>query len=192
MSKRNCKVDGCEKNHIKHYCRVCDQNNSDHFSRHCPEGIVLYHGTNFEVIKSIVEEGFIKSGPHSRLGVGVYFVESEVEAGRISLNRDSKGPHREKKVVLKCLVNLGNHIFLDSGDGSDWQNKYDSASSMHSPWAGIETDFKEFCVKNSKRCVVNSIILNNIKVLKEQDMTLNEAHEELKNIVIILCNVDFF
>ena len=183
MGRRYCRVPGCEEDHIKHYCQVCDQNDAAHFPRHCPDGTVLYHGTNSEVINAIVEEGFMKSGHRSRLGAGVYFVASEEEAGSISLNRDHKGPPRKKKVFLMCLVNLENHIFLDSGAGSDWQNEYDSASSMHPPWAGIEADFKEFCVKNSKRCIVTSIIINEINVLENLDISLNEAEEVVRNMV---------
>ena len=85
---------------------------------------------------------------------------------------------------MKCLVNLENHVDLGKETCSAWQEEYDSASCMHPPWAGIEKEYKEFCVKSSGCFVVTSIIFNNIEVLKEHDLSFKEAQEEVKKIVI--------
>ena len=73
---------------------------------------------------------------------------------------------------------------MDREAGIAWQKNHDSASSMHPPWAGIEKEYKEFCVKRSGCFVVTSIIFNNIEVLKEHDLSFKEAQEEVKKIVI--------
>lgn len=41
-----CQVIGCKANHQSHFCRVCQNSNVNHFSRNCPKGTVIYHGTS--------------------------------------------------------------------------------------------------------------------------------------------------
>ena len=132
-----CKVSGCEEDHEKHYCKLCKTKDVDHFSGNCPAGTTLYHGTNINVIGAITAEG-LKASTAGRLGPGVYFVEKEEEAKRISQHRENKNsPTGEFNVVLKCNVHLGKHIYDDNIKGGKWQQDYKSASAMHPPWANI-------------------------------------------------------
>ena len=176
-----CRVIGCRQEHTEHLCQLCQKQNSKHFSKDCPKGTELYYGTHIESIKPITLEGFKKSAPNSRLGPGVYFVKSEAAAGALSLYM-TEGDLRPTKVVFKCRVNLGKHIKLGQNDSSDWQLDYDSASSMHPTLEGIEKDFMEFCVKDSKNCVVTSIIINEKPIVKNRTMTWEAAQEEIEKI----------
>ena len=72
-TQEKCRLVGCREDHTEHYCRLCQQKPSDHFSRDCLKGTVLYHGTNIDVIKPIALKGFKESG-YGRLGPGVYLL----------------------------------------------------------------------------------------------------------------------
>ena len=107
------------------------------------------------------------------------------EAKKISLNRQQKaGERNHESVVLKCQVFLGKHIALGRGDGSYWQIDWDSASTMHPPWAGIGYDFKEYFLKNSSFCAVNTIFINDVPVRKDRDFAWNEMESLLLAIFI--------
>ena len=69
--ERSCRVLGCKEDHIRHYCRLCDQNDSEHFSRNCPDGTVLYRITNFVVVNPKEEEHFDKNSAPSSLDIGL-------------------------------------------------------------------------------------------------------------------------
>ena len=67
----SCKAWLCQKEHTSHFCRLCDQKDSQHLSRHCPEGVILYHGTTSSAVEIITEEG-LRSRDNGRWGRGIY------------------------------------------------------------------------------------------------------------------------
>jgi len=74
-----CKVNGCDENHPKHYCRLCKKDDVSHFGRDCPEGVDLWHGTRITNLSGISQNhGLFTSGAGCRLGQGVYFASKEV------------------------------------------------------------------------------------------------------------------
>ena len=173
---QSCKIIKCNAEHRRHYCRLCKDNDSDHFSSECPRGKTLYHGTHIGAIKPIAMGGLKESG-NGRLGRGVYFVETLEQAKNISKYRD-----KNCTVVFKCQVNLRNNIDLGRGDGGDWQLHKDSASSIHPPWANINHDFKEYCVKSSNDCVVTSIFIDDTVIRKNENMTWGDAENIIKKL----------
>ena len=144
----NCKAksDGCSENHFGHYCRLCDENDSDHLSRNCPQAITLYHGTTADAATNITEEG-LKCSPVGRLGPGIYFVDNRDDALKIARSRN---PYNW--AVLKCRVNLGPPIAGNQSPGTIKRSH--GTVGVHPPWAGITTDFTEYCLKNEKKCNV--------------------------------------
>lgn len=171
-----CKVRQCRKNHRIHYCRVCKEEDTNHFSSQCPRSKTLYHGSHSGAVEPIKKDGLKTSGD-GRLGPGVYFVEKYEEAKNISRDRQQKADKYQNytSVVLKCKVRLGKHIDLGTGGGRDWQSNWHSASTMHPPWAGIGYDFKEYCLKNSNFCVVNTVFINDVPTKKDANLTWKEA-----------------
>ena len=168
MPRCGAKGDGCLALHSRHYCRLCEDDNSDHLSRHCPTGTILYHGTTRENAISITGD-VLKSSKDGRLGSGVYFVGKEKEAMKIAQYRARQDGDPSNWAVLTCNVNLGRmddwthcpsgilkyHLHhkevlaeIDKG------YKYDSNFAMHPPWAGIKDKFGEYCLKNYLRCNV--------------------------------------
>ena len=139
--KRKWKVAVCELGHSRHFCRLCREQDTSHFSSDCPNSKTLYHGTQVEYLKSITNEG-LKESESGTLGKGVYFVEHYDEAKNISRYRrkcDPKGV--PNSVVIECQVHLGKHRNFDNNFNFDnncydtWQyNNFDSASRMHPPW----------------------------------------------------------
>lgn len=75
----HCRIYGCTERHQKHYCRVCQNKDSDHYAKDCPESIVAYHGTSSNVLAAIKTEGF-KPSETGNLGKGVYFTNDQVVA----------------------------------------------------------------------------------------------------------------
>ena len=76
MPRCGAKADGCIEEHYRHYCRLCEDNNSNHLSRNCPKGVSLYHGTTATAARSITAEG-LKCSPNGSWGKGIYFVGNE-------------------------------------------------------------------------------------------------------------------
>ena len=147
----NCraKADGCSENHFGHYCRLCDENDSDHLSRNCPQAITLYHGTKADAATNITEEG-LKCSPGGRLGPGIYFVDNRVDALKIARSRNPNN-----WAVLQCRVNIGPPI---AGNTTE---RLHGTVGVHPPWAGITTDFTEYCLTNEKKCNVVEKISKN-------------------------------
>ena len=134
-----CNVLECYKIHKRHYCRLCEDDDSCHFSTEFSYSRTLYHGTRFTAVPTIVENGIRKSQV-GRLGGGVYFAKTLEHAKKISEYRDRQnGSRDENAVVVKCQVYMGLHKHLAAN--SDWQIFYDSACAMHPPWAGITVTF---------------------------------------------------
>lgn len=179
-----CKVRRCKKNHDTHFCRVCKEVDTDHFSSECPRSKTLFHGTHNGAVDPIKQGGLKKSGD-GRLGPGVYFVEKYDEAKQISRNRQQKADKYRNytSVVLKCRVHLGKHIDLGKGEGSDWQASYHSASTIHPPWTAVlDYPFKEYCLKDSRYCVVNTIYINGDPIKKDVNFTWREAQQSISSL----------
>ena len=177
-NRRGCRVTRCKEKHSKHYCRLCKEKDTNHFSSECPNSVTLYHGTHIKVTQPIADGGLKESGD-GRLGPGVYFVEEYDEAKKISNYRRHKDDKR-CTVVFKCQVYLCRHCNLGTGTGNSWQDDYDSASTMHPPWAKITYDFKEYCLKDSKHCVVRSILIDDKPIRKDKRFTWGDAQEEIR------------
>ena len=105
MSTRSCKIFCCKEDHIRHYCRVCNQNDSDHFSRHCPNGTVLYHGIDLEIIKSLEEERFNDNSIERRFEVGLDL--------DVTLNESQK-VIRNIVVLLRFILLFLCNVFIHS------------------------------------------------------------------------------
>ena len=163
------KSDGCIEKHYKHLCRLCDKNNSDHLSRNCPQASTLYHGTTADAAKNIIMEG-LKCSPIGRLGRGIYFVDNRDHALTIAR---VKNPNNWS--VLECRVNLGAPKRSSGNQSPDTITRLHGTVGVQSPWAGITTDFMEYCLTNEKKCNVVAeiskngefIIMNKIAILKE-------------------------
>lgn len=130
-----CKVPGCKEKHTKHYCRICSSGDSDHFSSVCPEGADMYHGTRVNFVSPICEQG-LKPSETGCLGPGVYFTKRQF-AETIAKDRGAG----TGVAVFRARVNVK-----------------DCSHRMHEPWAGIKTDFPEWCL-TSKRMVLQSVFL---------------------------------
>ena len=144
-NKQNCKVARCTLEHRQHFCLLCKDKDSDHFSSECPKSLTLFHGTHIRAIKLIAFES-LKESTSGTLGPGIYFVENYEEAESISQYR-KKPEDGSCTVVFECQVYLGNHVYLGKTPTEEWQGSYDSASSIHGSWANIDHDFKEYCLK---------------------------------------------
>ena len=141
-----CRADGCSEHHLRHFCRLCDENDSDHLSRNCPQASTLFHGTTADAATNITEEG-LKCSPVGRLGPGVYFVDYYEYALKIARRRNP-----DNWAVLECKVNIGPPI---AGNKSPKKTKrlYGTVS-FHPPWAGIKNNFMEYCLTNEIKCHV--------------------------------------
>ena len=121
---RFCRVLRCRINHSKHFCRLCKEENTDHFSSDCPNGRTLYHGTHISAIPPVARGGSNES-EKGRLGPGVYFVKTYDEAKQISKNQRNSN----HTVVFECRVNC----HLGNKKDNSWQICYDSACGIHPP-----------------------------------------------------------
>lgn len=65
-----CQASGCTEAHSKHYCRLCDDEDSDHLSKNCDTGITLYHGTTLDRLQPIAISGVWNQGPEIDLELG--------------------------------------------------------------------------------------------------------------------------
>ena len=128
-----CKIRRCIKHHSRHYCRLCEATDSNHFSSECPNSRTLYHGTQRPAVESICSIG-LKESADGRLGPGVYFTKTFEDAEKISRYRYPDG----HVTVVTCQVYLGNHICLKYHGNDRWQSTHDSACSIHPSWQGIE------------------------------------------------------
>ena len=149
-----CRVPTCQENHIKHFCSLCNNRNSNHFSHECHSGVTLYHGTKVNNTSGIASKG-LKPSTNGCLGPGIYFVEEYSEAESIAKHRTGNGG---VSVVIECNVYLGKMVDLQNIiDKRSWKDRYDSAIDIHPAWAGISYDFYEICVKNPKYCSVKKV-----------------------------------
>lgn len=148
-----CKVNGCKEKHTHHYCRVCSDTDSSHFSRQCPKGTFVYHGTKKEYADLIVKDGF-KASAKGRIGPGVYFTLSFGEAKKIA---EYRFPQQEP-VVIECraIVQYNQFRYDDTPEEverkvREWKvfNKQTAGSGFHPPWANNEV-FKEVVVRDPK------------------------------------------
>ncbi|CDW86720.1 interferon-inducible protein gig2 [Stylonychia lemnae] len=122
---QKCKANGCDQTHSKHYCKLCEDKNSNHLARNCPDAITLYHGTPFDNIKSIIDNG-LRASTGGCLGQGIYFAKGQ-EAKEVSIGKgDGK-----KMAIIKCKVNV--------------DPKY-CKTAQHSAWLGIKHEFQEWCL----------------------------------------------
>ena len=151
------KSDGCIKNRRKHFCRLCDENNSDHLSRNCPQASTLFHGTTADAVKNITEEG-LKCSPRGCLGRGIYFVDNREYALTIA-----RGRNPNNWAVLQCKVNLGPPVAGNQSPNTI--ERLHGTIGVHAPWAGITTDFMEYCLTNENRCNVVAEISRNGKFI---------------------------
>ena len=173
--KQGCRVKSCEYNHNEHVCRLCEENDTDHFSSECPKSETLYHGSPFKYMKPISVEG-LKESTDGRLGPGVYFVDEYDHAKSISKNRFGKNAADNPPVVIECQVYLGKHLNLGKRVDEDWHKEYDSASTIHPPWPNVlEIDFKEYCLKDSRCCVMKTLYMDDVPIKKDANMTWGEA-----------------
>jgi len=151
----HCKVSGCNGNHQKHYCRLCQNNDANHRSSLCPTGIDLYHGTRVSNISGICREG-LKASTGGRLGPGVYLTTLN-EAQKIAAHRGQG----TGTAIFKVHVNLGkthDNKKADDNAGS-WATKgFDSCKGIHPPWSN-NLEFMEWCLKDPKRLRITDLIL---------------------------------
>eukprot|EP00347_Sterkiella_histriomuscorum_P018333 403345905 len=145
-----CKVILCQHIHKKHYCKICCNTDSNHFSKYCPKGTILWHGTKLENIESILENGFYQSREGS-MGAGIYLTTKE-EALSIAKHRGNQ--NQSKYVVIQVRVNLGKILELKENhdfEGKWRENQFNSATRFHFSWAGIKTKFQEWIVKDNSQ-----------------------------------------
>ena len=185
--KLKCRVPLCELNHEEHFCRLCTEQDTDHFSTECPKSKTLYHGTQVEHFKPISSNG-LKESKGGRLGQGVYFVDCYNKAKRISKNRQKLND--SNSVVIECQVYLGKHRDLGNKSEDTWQKNYDSASSMHPPWCGLGT-FKEYCLKDSKKCLMKTLYMNGEPIKKDANMSWGEAQQVINQLAPNATSGDF-
>ena len=179
--KQGCKVSKCESNHAQHFCRLCEEEDTDHFSSECPRSKTLYHGTQVQYFKSISNTG-LKESSVGRLGQGVYFVKTYNKAERISRGRRTKDGD-PNSVVIECQVYLGKHRYFDGNKcNTAWQEKYDSASTLHPPWCNIKTVFKEYCLKDSSKCIMKTLYMNGVPIKKDAEMSWGEAQRVINQL----------
>ena len=174
----SCRVTKCKEEHSKHYCRLCKEKDTNHFSSECPNSVTLYHGSHIRVAQPIARDG-LNGSPSGRLGPGVYFVKTYDEAKQISKNRRNSN----HTVVFKCKVYLGNHYDLGNKEDDSWQNDYDSACGIHPPWPGVlEDNFKEYCLKDPKYCVVKIIYIDDNPIKKGANLTWKDSLSYLESL----------
>lgn len=167
MGNSHCRVFNCKENHPYHYCKVCQEKNSDHFSRHCPKSTILYHATNINNYESIKKNGFIASNGGT-LGAGVYFSDNSKTAQEIAIN---KANFDENTLYIPCRVYLGNSDdkAYEFDINGNWRSNFDSASRIHGSWGACNENFKEYCVKDTSRIkLLNPVIKENNRKKKEK------------------------
>jgi len=177
---KKCRVKGCKENHPKHFCRLCENTDSKHFSSKCPKGITLYHGTHVTNLAPITTQG-LRSSSHGRLGPGIYFVAEKRFAEKIAEMR-RKGQDCEEAVVFKCHVNLGRCIHVEKASDACQQGDNDSVVAMHPPWCGIQCDFREYCLKDTPKCIIVSIFVNGVEICKNEEKLWGEAVSIIQNL----------
>ena len=175
---------GCLEEHSSHYCRLCEDTDSDHLSRDCPSGTLLFHGTTAHAARSITEEG-LKCSSDGCWGKGIYFVEDRDLAVKIAKLRQNQ--RNEGWAVLECMVNLGRicdwtrrprHEF----DLRRFRNSgFNSIEGTHPAWAAAEinNEFTEYCLKDDRKCNVVGKILDRGRfvVIGGNSYTMSESGE---------------
>ena len=148
-----CRVPKCKESHESHYCRLCEEDDTDHFSNQCPYGVVLYHGTRLKSIKGIAEHELNPGDDDNRLGAGVYFATTFDVAKSIA--QGTMDPSATGAAVFECNVYLGQTIDFGHDIGKLWHSNYDSATAIHPPWTregAASHYFPEYCVKHAHKC----------------------------------------
>ena len=180
--KQKCRVPECVQDHVHHFCQLCTAQNSNHLSSNCPRSRTLYHGTQVEYIAKV---SLKKARDHGSLGKGIYFVENYNEARSISKHQRSKDPKGDpNSVVIKCKVDLGKHCDLgNSHNDTTWQNgDYDSASAICHPCGTIKTPFKEYCLKDSMKCRMITLYMNDEAIEKDANMSWGQAQQVINQL----------
>ena len=110
-----------------------------------PPIIRMFHGTDGANAASIISSG-LRASADGRLGPGVYLTPDQVVASTIA-------QHRGLQFVVECEVTVGKVYNFDVGTGAlpprqkTWAaSGFQSAQSMHGPWAGVATPFCEYCI----------------------------------------------
>jgi len=117
-----CKAPGCTQGHQNHHCKVCQNYDSTHLGKNCPQGIDLFHGTRCDSTVSIINTG-LRPSASGRIGPGIYFAEEAVARNVAAHRNEGKG-----FAVFKARVN---------------PNK--CRTGYHPPWAG-NPQFQEWCL----------------------------------------------
>eukprot|EP00347_Sterkiella_histriomuscorum_P002871 403366474 len=151
-SNGKCKVQKCKENHKKHFCKICHDKDSNHFSKSCPNGIILWHGTKLENLQSILTNGLYPSKVGC-MGEGIYLTTKK-EAFCIAQHRGKM--NQTDYVVVQVKVNLGKTLELQTNYDyqGNWKNFYDSATRFHESWANIKTKFQEWIVKDMSQITI--------------------------------------
>jgi hypothetical protein len=164
-----CHVPGCTEKHIAHYCWICNNGDSDHFSRHCPNrhAVLMYHGTTESSFNKWIGSGgpvpefdpkFFSGG---NLGDGVYLTHNPHTA--VEISKIFGGSNA--RFVFTVKVDLGDCV--DCGTVSDrtgsWHPRYDSAVRLHEAWGNIPP-FREYCVRDPTRCEIIEVAIISGKI----------------------------
>uniref|UniRef100_A0A7M5XEI5 PARP catalytic domain-containing protein n=2 Tax=Clytia hemisphaerica TaxID=252671 RepID=A0A7M5XEI5_9CNID len=155
-----CRVKMCSENHVAHFCQLCLSEDSDHLTKHCPKGVPLYH-----VVTGIVDH---LNDSEGYLGGGVYFINNFDQAKQIAKCRATQKGEKTW-AVLHCRVDLGVYVDLGEESGNEWQENFDSATSLHPRIEATETAFQETCVKDRSKCFVMEITQEGEKTQTQED-----------------------
>eukprot|EP00347_Sterkiella_histriomuscorum_P010387 403376496 len=181
-SNLSCRIRGCVQNHNNHNCSLCKCSNSDHLSRNCPEAMHLYHGTTLSNFIQMCNDQYknyvhIQPSLSGQMGSGIYFT-TLVEAIKIA---DFRAQGLDGAVVIKVAVNLGKLKKYSDMERvshcniSEWSFlNFDSATSIHQSWAGIDYPFRDWVVKNSNNLRVTDVWLMSGRL--KQNLTVPNAN----------------
>ena len=151
------KARNCRENHSKHYCRFCEDKDSNHLAIDCPETKWLFHSTlaqNLEGDDGIGEIGLRPFNNNNRFGTGIYFAEQKF-AKELNDTRN-----QVEAVLLSCKVWLGKCKEYNNNEDREgtWANDFDSCTAIHPPWNNrTSTSFTEWVIKNPRKCKIYAI-----------------------------------
>ncbi|CEM31301.1 unnamed protein product [Vitrella brassicaformis CCMP3155] len=101
LQTRGCRVPGCKTKHRRHYCRLCGDEDSDHWASECthPGSFTLYHQTDLPSGQAIASGRNMKRGTGGIVGGGIYFAASE---------QITMGKAHHRGCMIEARVYLGN------------------------------------------------------------------------------------